>query len=160
MPNWYVNGSRFIDPLVGLSLGGLIFLSKWCPWLESVVRSVFDEKRAALYGAVASIAGSLLGFAIAAITIVLTVVQMPKLRMVRDSKYYSSLWSTFQSAIWWLFAATICGFLGIALDSEVAPHLWVSATASGVALVAGLRVLNAIWILEQIVIIATGPART
>lgn len=159
MPDWYINHSRRIDPAIGFVVGGLVFASKFSPCLASIIEMVFSGKRPDVYGAMAGIAGSLLGFTIASVSIVLTVVQMPRLQLVRESKNYSQLWSSFHSAIWWLGAATVAGLVGLALDSDTSRRLLVTALVSWIFVTAALRVFNAIWILQKIVLIATSAKR-
>jgi hypothetical protein len=153
----YLNRSRPWDIGAGALIFALVIGSEWCPWLRAGVAFVFDGKRVALFSAIAAIAGSLLGFAIASVSIVLTVAQMPRLKVVRKSKHYRALWLTFHSTIWCLALTTVTALVGLAIDSDARPNLFVTALVAGTCTTAGLRVFNAIWILEQIVRIATGP---
>jgi hypothetical protein len=125
--NWYFNHANRIDPGIGLAAALIVWFSPHLPAVAEALSGILTGNRSVLYGTIASIAGSLLGFSIAAVTIVLTVVQSPRLHLVRASKHYGKLWNTYHSTILALCVGT-----------------------------SGLRVLNAIWILEQIIRVATG----
>ncbi len=154
--NWYFNHANRIDPGIGLAAALIVWFSPHLPAVAEALSGILTGNRSVLYGTIASIAGSLLGFSIAAVTIVLTVVQSPRLHLVRASKHYGKLWNTYHSTIWWLGATTVAGLVSLAVDRDNGPVLGVTAILALCVGTSGLRVLNAIWILEQIIRVATG----
>src|SRR6185312_3132354 len=73
----------------------------------TTVDAMLRSNRATLYGTMASIFGSLLGFVITATSIVLGFSGSESLSVVRESSHYPVLWRTFGATIWALAAATL-----------------------------------------------------
>lgn len=149
--SWH-NRFRWVDPLIGLALSaGFAWWVYGGGGLE-VVRDVLDGNRAAVYGTLASIFGSLLGFVIAAIAIVLGYADSGRLTFLRDSKTIGQLWRVFSSNIWWLAGATLTSFLALIFDRERSP-------AEGSFIVIGFFVLlmatgtvaRSVWTLELLI---------
>lgn len=116
-----------------------------------VVHNILSMNRTALYGAFASVFGSLLGFSMAAIAIVLQSTQSPRMRTIRQSRFYPQLWETYRSSIRWLAAATAASLLALTIDRESShSHLCTSIVAFA-GMVAAERLGWSIWLLDQIV---------
>ncbi len=120
-----------------------------------VLDAIVKGSRGTIYGTLASIFGSLLGFAITALSVVLGFSASERLNVVRQSSYYPQLWAVFTSAIRTLGFAT-CGWL-IALffdrDSKGRPLILV--VCLGISFLASLRLARCVWVLERIVEILT-----
>ena len=69
---------------------------------SSSILSLIGGVREPFYTVVASVAGSLLGFAIAAVSIMIAFMQSPRLDIIRKSKHYPVIYSTFLMAIKYL----------------------------------------------------------
>jgi uncharacterized membrane protein YbhN (UPF0104 family) len=96
-----------------------------------------------------------LGFVITAVSIVLGYAENDRLKIVRNSPYYGTLWEVFKSTMKWLAAATIVALLGLIFDRDNSPVpalLFLTVLAS---LIAALRVSRSIWVLENIIRIVT-----
>ena len=104
--------------ILGIAATCLFFL-----WMEkydgnSVVSEVLHERRGSIYGALASVVGALLGFAIAAATIAMTLAGGEQMRIVRQSPHYRQVGQVFISATRWLGLATIASITGLILDRD------------------------------------------
>ncbi len=88
----------------------------------SATSSLLSGNRATLYGTVASISGSLLGFVITATSIVIGFSATDRLAVVRERKQYPMLWRTFSATIRALALTTIVALLCLLLDRDAAPH--------------------------------------
>jgi hypothetical protein len=117
--------------------------------------TVLKDNRATLYGTIASIFGSLLGFVITATSIVLGFSASDRLAVVRESAYYPMLWKTFSATIRALAFATVVALLCLLVDRDSAPVPWLVVLLVLVTLLAVLRVARAIWVLEQIIMLVT-----
>jgi uncharacterized membrane protein len=156
MLKWYLNNSRRIDPFLGGLLGVSVLFPRYISFVADAVRNLDASHRSSLYSTIASIVGSLLGFVIAAVAIVLPMASLPRLRVLRASPHYRELWRTFHSAIRWLAVATIACLVGLASDRSPDPLLPVTAFAVFTVVTAALRLLNAIWVLERVVDLVVG----
>lgn len=124
-----------------------------------VVSETIKDNRAAVYGALASILGSLLGFAITAESIVLGLSGSPELSLIRDSDHYATLWKVFISAIRSLSLATAIAIVGLILDRESHPQFAILIANVFAASLATLRILRCIWVLENIVGVVSSPSK-
>ena len=123
-----------------------------------------DTVRGPLYGALAAVAGALLGFVIATVSILVGLVSVESERMafLRSSAAYPQIWTTFTSAIRWLAAATGLSLVALLLDHETAvlSTPWIDALRALVllvALAATMRLGSAMWVLERLVSLVNAP---
>ena len=145
--------------LLELILAGLISLC-FAIWSEFVnhdflMSQIFSEGRSVLYGTLAALFGSLLGFAITAVSIILGYAANDKLEIVRKSKHYHVLWDTFNSAIKTLAIATVFALVGLIIDKDVHPVNIILYFNLFLTLLSFFRVSRCIWILEYIVAIVS-----
>ena len=126
---------------------------------QSIIADIIQGNRAAVYGALASIFGSLLGFAITAESIVLGLSGSGRLEAIRESTQYTTLWRVFISAIRALGLATALSLVGLVLDREIRP-MWpcLMINVFGTIL-AFLRLLRCIWVLENVVALVSAPSK-
>lgn len=148
---------HFLGVELTLSLLAAAGFYAWVAWYggRPVVDAILEGKRDALYGTLASIYGALLGFVIAAITIALGYSESEKFEVLRNSKYYRTLWQTFTSSIWALSLATVSCV--VALLFEKGPEtnaITIGLVAFG-TLFAMARVARVIWVIERLVEILT-----
>jgi len=142
-----------------LILAGLISLC-FSLWLEFVnhgafMSQFFFDGRAVLYGTLTALFGSLLGFAITAVSIFLGYVANEKLEIVRKSTHYHVLWDTFNSAIKVLAMATVFALIGLVLDKDTRPINIILYFNLFLTFLSFFRIARCIWILEYIVAIVS-----
>jgi len=131
-------------------------------WTENyggwtTVEKTLAGNRGAVYGAFASLFGSLLGFVIAAVAIVLGYAESDRLKIVRESGHYGTLWRVFTAGMHALGFATITALGALILDRDNSRcHPALYACVWGVSL-ATARVIRSLWVLEQVIKIATKP---
>lgn len=114
--------------------------------------------RGALYGTLASIFGSLLGFTIAAASIVLASISSPRLRIVRQSRNAGDLWRIFSSTIRVLAVATLISLMGLLLDRDAAPSHWIFYLLLFVFSLACLRLARTLWVLEKTILLVASES--
>jgi hypothetical protein len=78
-----------------------------------LIAQILDSQRGTVYGTLASIFGSLLGFVITTVSIVIAFATHERLAIVRASEHYPTLWKVFMSSIRVLGIATVVAFLGL-----------------------------------------------
>ena len=135
---------------VAVVLGVLVLVSdRWVS--PGGLDSLLAGDRSVLWGTVASIAGALLGFVLAAASILVAIVERPPLRRLKVSSQYDTLWHTFVSATKWLGALTLLSLVQLTLDADHAAPArpWIYLLV-GAAVLAVLRVARCVWILQNV----------
>ena len=133
----------------------------WVEWLggKSLVDATLKDNRAAVYGTLATIFGSLLGFVITAASIVLGFSASEHLAIVRESKHYPTLWRVFAASIRALALATIATLAALIIDRDTAtshPAMYIVLFASILAI---FRLARCVWILENVTMLVARPPR-
>ncbi len=123
-----------------------------------------ETVRGPLYATVAAVAGALLGFVIATVSILVALVssESPRMKFLRSSAAYPQIWTIFTSAIRWLAAATAVSLVALLLDHEkaVLSEQWIDMIRAAVLLVslaATMRLGSAMWVLEKLVSLVNAP---
>ena len=139
---------------------GLAF-AVWCARFGGLrlVDAVLVGNRSAIYGTLASICASLLGFTIAAIAIVLGYAASDRLAIVRESRQYTTLWAVFSATMRALGLTTVTALAGLVLDRDAAPVSLVLYLCVGASVLAALRIARCLWVFEQVIALVTAPAR-
>jgi hypothetical protein len=122
-----------------------------------VVAATLAGNRAVVYGALTSLFGALLGFTIAALAIVLGYAFDNRLRLVRESPHYPTLWRVFIAATRALALATFAALLGLVLDRDRAPSPLILDLLVGATALAALRLARCLWVFEHIIGLITAP---
>jgi hypothetical protein len=149
--DWWGVHFLLAEALVALVL--LLAFGLWhaSPGGARVVDATLAGDRAAIYGALTSLFGALLGFTIAAMAIVLGYASDNRLRVVRESPHYPTLWRVFIAATRALAFATGAALLGLVLDRDRAPSPLILDLAVGTTALAVLRLARCLWVFERII---------
>lgn len=139
-----------------VSLGAIFWMERFNGL--TVMNTLLQGNRGAIYGALASIFGSLLGFIIAAVSIALGFSASDKLTIVRESKFYLQLWGVFLSATRCLAMVTVASLVALIGDRDTAPIRWLTYAVWVLTVLSVARISRCIWVLENIVKIVTKPA--
>ncbi len=137
---------------VGLAIAGYKY------GLNDFVDRSLEGNRATLYGTLASVSGSLFGFAIAAISIALGLVKDERFSGLRQASSYPQLWRFFLSAIWWLGVSTLVAILALILDNDAGPNHALAYLMAFLTLFVSLQMTNCVWILRQMVYQISRPS--
>lgn len=134
-------------------------------WAEAfqgkvIIDNMLDNNRNDVYSALAAIFGSLLGFTITSVSIVLGYSTSERLSIVRESKHYSLMWKVFTSAIKALAAATIVSFLGLVIDRNSDPSYIILYLNVLTAILASFRLARCVWVLDNIIQLVTAPPKS
>ncbi|EHM02912.1 hypothetical protein HMPREF9946_00656 [Acetobacteraceae bacterium AT-5844] len=134
-----------------------IFFSIWIFTFNgfAFLEIFLQGNRSALYGAIASIFGSLLGFIITATSIVLGFSSSERLAVVRESKQYGALWKTFISTIRSLAFATITALVCLLIDRDNNTSRTLLAIMFFLFILSLFRVARSIWAMENIILLVT-----
>lgn len=154
---WWARHFLLNEAVLSAALAGaaILWMERFGGW--KVVNTLLQGNRGAIYGALASIFGSLLGFIITAVSIALGFSASENLTIVRESRYYSHLWSVFMSATRWLAMATIASIAALVADRDSAPIRELTYAVWLLAVLSAVRVARCLWVLENVVRIVTKP---
>ncbi|WP_321430507.1 hypothetical protein [uncultured Methanolobus sp.] len=101
-----------------------------------------------IYSLLASIAGTLLGFVITGVSVILAFSESEKLKMLRKSKHYKTIFVVYFSTIRWLALTTILSIVWIFTDFLMTYAFYLLTWS---VIISSLRIGRCIWILEAIV---------
>ncbi|HEV2236754.1 MAG TPA: hypothetical protein VGR57_08855 [Ktedonobacterales bacterium] len=149
LADWW--GVHFLFAEFSVALVVALAFGVWhaAPGGGRVVAQTLAGNRAAVYGALTSLFGALLGFTIAAMAIVLGYASDNRLRLVRESPHYPTLWRIFIAATRALALATAAALLGLVLDRDRAPSPLILDLAVGATALAALRLARCLWVFER-----------
>uniref|UniRef100_A4SDT7 DUF2254 domain-containing protein n=1 Tax=Chlorobium phaeovibrioides (strain DSM 265 / 1930) TaxID=290318 RepID=A4SDT7_CHLPM len=116
--------------------------------------SALGGNRSALYATLASIFGSLLGFSITATSIVVAFINAPRLRIVRESSHYSTLWAVLFSTVRILGVATVIALAGLMFDQAASPKQELFSLMMFLFILSCFRLARTVWVLEKVVQLA------
>jgi hypothetical protein len=148
---------RFLDYEAALSqvlAVAFVVVDRTC--LASKIDAVLLQNRSSVYGTLAGIFGSLLGFVITAASILLTFASAPSLKLLRDSPHYATLWRTYKSGIRAMALATVAAVAALVLDRDTSPSRIALYAVVACSLFAAVRLGRCLWILEKVIDIVTG----
>ena len=149
-----------IDALVALAFA--VALGVWFAFFggTSFIDEFIHENRATIYWTTAGIAGTLLGFSMTAVSLILNLMSSERLKIVRESPAYRILWKTFFQTIHVLGLLTITSLVCLIVDNGSAPVIWfIIPVFFFLIILSVLRLYREVWVLEQIIDIFTMPKR-
>jgi hypothetical protein len=156
-PSWWRKNFLLVELGIALALMGVlaVWSSRWGGY--PILLNLVKGNRGAIYGALASLFGSLLGFSITAMSIVLGFATADRLALLRSSSHYKDLWATFVSAIRVLGITTIAALVGLIFDREAVQRPYIFVTCIGLSSLCILRMARCLWVLERLVKILIAP---
>lgn len=149
-------GAEFV--LAVLLWGAFLF---WAHRLSGYqdIDALLQGNRGAIYGALVSLFGTLLGFSIATVSIILGLVDSKRLNVLRESTHYPTLWRVFNSSNRALGIATVASLVGLVMDKDGAPCHLILDLVVFLMLLSGFRVARCVWILENVIHLITLPTK-
>lgn len=153
---------HYLGAELGIAVALTVGLAIWTQLQgsDALLVKVLSGDRASLYGALASVFGSLLGFTITAASIIIATSGEARLTALRGSERYPDLWKTFFSTIRYLGAATMTAFAGLVYDKGAHPAKPIVYLACFAVLISAFRLGRCVWVLERIIAILTQPPKT
>lgn len=151
--NWHRKHLLLGDFLIVLVLcfvayGSLYYFG----YLDSLLARL-DTSRSQYYSAISSIAGALLGFIITAISIIATISDIPKFKLLTGSPVYRELFNIFFDATYWLAGATIYALVALAFDSDKVPVKLITLLGLFIFTVSTARVWRCVNMLKKVAIL-------
>lgn len=158
LPKWWRAHFLGAELVLSVVLAGavIIWSERYGGWAS--VHSFLTGARSGMYAALASIYGSLFGFVIATVAVVLGFSTSDRLKPLRDSRQYLTLWRVFKSAIWTLAFATVAAVAALVLDRDASPMRLAFYLVFGTSILVAARLGRCIWVLENMIDIVTAPS--
>ncbi len=147
-------GSEFIISIVAVVVVFIIFKK----FLHPELLQLLDDACPGLYTAIAAIAGSMLGFVLTGISILLAFSSSEKLAELKQARHYKEIYTVYISAIKYLAVTTIFGLLALILHNSKNPQwliLLVFYCNLWAVVISGLRIWRCVWVLKHIIRIVT-----
>jgi hypothetical protein len=92
---WYERNFMCVEFLLALVMGLAFFAATRFHTVQNKIEAVLSGSHQTLYATIASIGGSLLGFILTAVSVVVVFGQLPKLKTLRASPHYASVFHIF-----------------------------------------------------------------
>jgi hypothetical protein len=148
---------HFLFAELVVALGAMLAFGAWqaTPGGGRAAAATLADNRGAVYGALTSLFGTLLGFTLAAMAIVLGYASDNRLRLVRESQHYPTLWRVFIAATRAMALATGVALLALVLDRDRAPSPLILDLVVGATALATLRLARVMWVFERIIRLIT-----
>ena len=150
LTKWYERHFLAIEFLLALLVAGSFALYTEVWWGRPHLGSSLNGNRQAIYSTSASIAGSLLGFALAAVSIILAVGQMPRFRLLRESSQRHQIFAIFFQAIGWLAVTTAWSLACLVADKDQSPRPILLYVLVALGAVCAARIYRCVWVLRSV----------
>ena len=128
--------------------------------VEEQVNELLKTNQQAVFGRVATIAGTLMGFGIAVAAFIMpTVMSSERFRLLRSNNQFNDLWRTYSQVVKCFGLLTVSSLVCLVLDASSTPFLWSLVPLVFFLSLSVLRMLRAIWLLERIIgiVLASNP---
>jgi len=155
MFNWWEKRFLLWEFLLSLVIVGLFFLIVQKFGLQEAIVEVMEGNRCSIYGLLASVAGSLLGFVLTGVAIMLALADSNKLGILTQSKHYTYIYKVYMSTVKSLALTTVLSIIAVLYDREQSPNAVMLYLVLWAVILSIFRVIRCVWILEQIIKIAT-----
>ena len=148
--SFYQHHFMAVDLIVSILLAVLIWGEHRYLGFIPLITS-FSENHQILYGTLASVCGSLLGFVVTAVSIIFSLSTRRVFRVLVDSNHHQTLFTVYFNSVLFLALATIWALVGILFDTKLSPTPWITCTMLGLTVIVMFRIYRCIWILKEMV---------
>ena len=119
------------------------------------VDRILQDNRTAVYGTLAGISGSLLGFVITALSIIIGYSTNAKFDFLKKTAHYKTLWAVLMKTIWALSLATGYMIIGLVFDRDNSTHDIILCFSIYPLALVFFRLKRCIWVIEKVIEIIT-----
>ena len=154
---FYGRNFLFLELLISIAVTIALYV-----WVEestgyNVLSELLKDKRGEVYSVLIGVSGSLLGFVIATVAILLGFDNHPRMTLLRESAHYKTLWKVFKSAMRYLAVAALVLIAGLLFDTDPSPNWNVFYACFFMLAISSFRVGRCIWVLHYIIRTITRP---
>jgi hypothetical protein len=162
MPHWWRRNFLFAELLLAVISTAIVIVVIEAGWPGTGIAGFVsnDETRRLVYSALASVFGSLFGFAITAASIVLGFSSTPRLRIIHEAGHFTTIWSVFFSTIRAVGLSTILSIVGLIAEQSPMVITYISYALMFAVLLSVLRLMRTVWVLEKTIRLMTTQSST
>ncbi len=120
---------------------------------------ILKGNRAPVYGTLAALFGTMFGFAMTAISIILAFGQSPKLSILRNSRHWRTMWGIFTRGLRILISAAIVAVLALTFDKDSRPLVLVTYGTMFAVFLGFAKLCRIIWAFQNLIFVMTQPER-
>ena len=132
--------------------GGLVIWTFWFGGYDHL-NELMHGNRTTIYRTTFSAAATLLGFSLAAVSIVFGLSSNKRLRLLSRNPLYPRLWRTLFQTTWLLGTLTVISLAGLIIDTDRSPVPPFVVLTASVLVMAAFRLGRSIWIVEQLILV-------
>ncbi|MFF0378957.1 hypothetical protein [Actinoplanes missouriensis] len=119
--------------------------------MDAFIEEVLNDNRGDLYPAIVGLEGTILGFVLAALTIVLGYSQAPRFEILRKSRHWQSIFRTYIRSVKWTGLALVAAILGLVFDRNNAPNPVISIVVASTGAGATFWLWRVLFVTEGVV---------
>jgi len=116
---------------------------------ESEIESWIISKSSDFYSLLATITGTLLGFVITGVAILLAFPSSERLKELQKSKHYKTIYKVYFSTIYFLALTLILSVVGFLCDEHYA--IIIFYLIAWLIIISGLRFWRCVWVLKNVI---------
>lgn len=158
MRNRIENNLLAIFCLLSLAIAAILDVLGHKYGLNQHVDQLLEGNRVAIYSVLASLSGTLFGFAITAVSIILSFVNRKRFERLRAASSYPQLWEFFMSAIYWLGILTLASVVGLIVDGDTTPLYVFNYFMVFLLVFVMLQITTCLWLLQEMLYQASRPS--
>lgn len=120
---------------------------------QNSLHEFLGSSRQILYSSIAVIAGALLGFVIAGVTVLLVLPENRLLNAIKKTTAYSQVHAIFFSTLKMLAITTVVSLAALFVDTMEHPHVIMFYVVLWGLVISTLRIGRCVWVLENLIAI-------
>lgn len=117
-------------------------------WSNDDTISWIQANKKEIYPLIASISGTLLGFVITGVSIIIAFAESERLRLLKESNQYKTIYDIYFSTIRYLAITTLTPIIGMIVSNS---EIYILYFLIWSIIISSLRIWRCIWVLENIV---------
>jgi hypothetical protein len=125
-------------------------LGQWSV-VDSTLRGFLENRRGVVYPAIVGLEGTILGFVIASLTIVIGYVNSPRFAILKGTRHWEGIFVAFAGGAKWTAGALVFALAALFFDRDSAPNTPLSMMLFISALLAAVRVGRVLYVTEKVV---------
>ncbi|GAB2469271.1 hypothetical protein [Jatrophihabitans fulvus] len=118
---------------------------------QAATFAFLDERRTGLYTSAVALSGTVLGFSLASLTFAFTLIDSPRLVVIRDAGWLRPLYDVFVGALTAFSIMLIAAVAALLFDRDGHPNRLLTALLVGSGLLGLLRLLRLLTVLSSLV---------
>lgn len=157
---WYLSNFLVWELVIAvLASAGLIFGTEYF-WGRDVIETFLEGSRQAVYGTIATLCGSLLGFILAGVSIILVFGRMERFKILKQSGHLRTVFIVYFQGIQWMAITTVFAVVALLWDTDESPAMIATYGLVTLVLISSLRLYRCVWVLKEITMVASLPSES